>query len=239
MSTYAWVILIVGVVVLAVALFAVVTGGSVSASAAKPEPANWANTTEAAVWQERLDLAQADFGLADVRDVASKWTGSIAGLLGVLSSVAFVAGPSDLVKDVGGWEAQLAAWIVLAAAALAAVGLAFAVVAEQGSPKWDPKVDAWSYRWQRKELAKRSADRIRTSRYLILAAVVLIIVATGIAWMKALTKPSSSEQDAIVSFVSGAVCGPLTTHNGIVSITVNGSERAVRNARITLVSSCP
>lgn len=240
MSTYAWIVLAIGVVALAVSLFAILSRSTVRASDAPPEPGSWTGSPLAAAWQERLDTARADFGLADVRSTASKWTGSIAGLLGVLSSVAFVAGPSDLVKDVGGWEAQLAAWIVLAAAALAAAGLAFAVVAEQGSPRWDSEVTAWSYRWEMLQLARRSANSIRNSRYLILGAVVLIVVATGIAWMKALTKPPSSEQDAIVSFASGAVCGALTTHDdGVVSVTVNGTERPVTGARITLVSGCP
>ena len=238
MSNYAWVVLGVGVVALAVGLVIIFRQDS-DASEPEPAPGSWAGTVEAAEWDERAATARADFGLGMVRDVASKWTGSIAALLGILSSVAFVAGPSDLVKDVGGWEAQLAAWLVLAAAGLAAAGLAFAIVAEQGTPSWTSNLDGWTYRWRTLTRAKKSAREIAFSRYLILGALILMIIATGIAWMTALTKPASG-QDAIVAFSGGAQCGVLATHDGVLTITVGGSTRTIApNAEITLVGNCP
>src|SRR5262245_43453406 len=75
-----------------------------------PHPGReWAESDLGLVWELRAAEYREDFGLGPTREIAGKWSASIAALLGVLSAVAFVAGPSDLVEDVGGKPAEYAA----------------------------------------------------------------------------------------------------------------------------------
>lgn len=96
-----------------------------------PEPPGWGQTDAAQEWDEKAAAAREEFGLPVIRATAKTWGASIAGLLGILSTVAFVAGPDNLVKDVGGTEADVAAWLILAAAAIAAIAVTLAILAEQ------------------------------------------------------------------------------------------------------------
>ena len=204
-----------------------------------PVPAGWNDSDEAQEWDERAAAMRADFGLGAIRQVASKWAASIAALLGILSTVAFVTGPKEL-KDIGGWEAKVAGGLVLAAAAIAAISLCLAVMAEQGSPQWSENLTGWALKSLTKQRADRSANEFRWSRFFLLVALVLIILATAIAWATALTKKKSDKQSAIVVMAGGAVCGALQTRDGVVSIkSVKSTGQVPENALITLVDSCP
>jgi hypothetical protein len=119
MSSGAAAALIVGTAVLAVMLVILIqTVRNLSADA---KPADWASSTAAAEWEEKTAKARDDFGLAQIRTTATTWGATIASLLGILGTVAVVAGPDALVDDVGGTEADIAAWLILAAGAVAAV----------------------------------------------------------------------------------------------------------------------
>jgi hypothetical protein len=237
MSWYAWIVIGVGAGVLAYFLRKVVRGTSFEPD---PVPPGWNESNEAQEWDERAAQMRGDYGLAAVRAGASKWSASIAALLGVLSTVAFVAGPSDLVKDVGGWEAELAGWLILAAAGLALASLFLAVMAEQGSPQWSEDLTGWTLKSLTRKRADASARQFLLSRQLLLGALVLIVLATAIAWMTALTGDEPSSQSAIVVMPGGAVCGTLQTHDGALSVKAGSmTSRVPERALVTLTDSCP
>jgi hypothetical protein len=238
MSNYAWVILAVGVVALGTTFIAILRDNRVAADLPPP---GWEGSDAAQEWDDKAAAASGDFGLQPLRDAAAKWTGSIAALLGILSAVAFVAGPSDLVKDVGGREAEVAGWLILAAAATAATGLMLAIMAGQGDPLWSDDLDGWTYRSLTQKRAQKSITQLRNSRYLVLLSLLLIIVATGIAWMTALTKNDKAVgQNAIVVAAGGATCGTLESHGGSLSLKTNDRSNPIpQDARITLVDACP
>src|SRR5262245_33995733 len=185
MASSAWWILGIGVVVLGLILLHILGESQVTPDPQPPPEHPFWGSNEAQEWDEKAGAARGDFGLKPIRDVAKTWAGSIAALLGILGTVAFVAGPKDLAKDVGGREAEIAAWLILAAAAVAAIGLTYAIMAEQGYPRWSPDLNAWTYRSLTQKRADKSAAQLRNSRYLVLLALLLIIAATGIAWMTA------------------------------------------------------
>src|SRR5690349_8897782 len=105
MSWYAWLFIAVGTAVLAYVLSKTFWGKKLEPGR---QPDDWPESDEAQEWDERAAEMRKDYGLSSVSGGASKWAASIAALLGLLSTVAFVAGPKDL-ADVGGWEAKAAA----------------------------------------------------------------------------------------------------------------------------------
>jgi hypothetical protein len=239
MSSTAWVILGVGAGALTLTLLIAMLRTRVTPD--PNPPSGWSGSDEAQEWEEKAEKARGDFGLKPIREDATKWAGSIAALLGILSTVAFVAGPKDLVKDVGGLEAEIAAWLILAAAAVAAIGLTYAVLAGQGYPQWNDSLTGWTYRSLTEKRADKSAKQLRNSRYLVLLAVLLIIFATGIAWMTALTGDEKlGGQDAIVVTSGGVKCGTLTHEGDALKIKVGDNPEDIKpGTQITLVDSCP
>jgi hypothetical protein len=238
MSSAALVALLVGVFSLGAVLFALLrrTGDLTPGD----PPPGWANSTAAQVWDTKAAEARENFGLTQIRDTAGKWAASIAGLLGILSTVAFIAGPKALVTDVGGTEADVAAWLILAAAAVAAVAVTLAILAAQGSPQ-QTESNGWTYRSLTRQRAELAAAQLNASRYLVITALVLITLATGIAWMSALTgdEPASG-QDAIVATSAGAICGTLTDADGSLGLQIGDELKPIgTSAAITLVDDCP
>jgi hypothetical protein len=70
----------------------------------------------------------------------------------------------------------------------------------------------------------------------------MIVAATGVAWLGALTgKEPVSKQSAVVVSSAGAKCGTLSvTKSGHLLLSVGGTAEAVPgDARVTLVDSCP
>ena len=241
MSNSAWWILGIGAGLLGLILLLILRRTRVTPDPAPPDDDPFWESNEAQEWDEKANAMRADFGLKPIRDVAKTWAGSIAALLGILSTVAFVAGPSDLVKDVGGSEAEIAGWLILTAAAVAAIGLTYAIMAEQGYPQWSENLNAWTYRSLTRKRAEKSAEQLRNSRYLVLLALLLIILATGIAWMTALTKDDKAGgQDAIVETRAGVKCGTLTREGDALKVRVGSiSHDIAPGAQVTLVDSCP
>lgn len=196
--------------------------------------------TQKAVWDERADEARKDFGLAATRAAAGKWAASIGLILGALTTVAVVAGPSALM-DIGGPEAVVAASLVLCAGSIAAVALLLAALAEQGTPLHVESLDGATFRTETRVRAVRAATQMRYSRGLVVVALVLLTVATGIAWLAALTgEPATKAQSALVVAASGAQCGKLSSAAGTLVLTVAKEPHPIPgDARVTLVDSCP
>lgn len=121
--------LVVGVIVLGLILLGILLWDR-----NKPSTGDQLSDTQETKWSEQAEGANKDFGLANERAIAGKWATSAASLLGILSTVAFVVGPSNLVQDVGGDAALLAGSLVLVAAGIAAIATMLAALAEQGTP---------------------------------------------------------------------------------------------------------
>jgi hypothetical protein len=226
------------VVVAGVLIWLLLSSGDITADG---QPGNWPGTNAAQEWDEKARGAGSDFGLKSIRDTAGKWATSIAALLGVLSTVAFVAGPSDLVKDVGGDAAEIAAWLILAAAAAAAIATLLAALAEQGVPKQSEPLTGWTFRSLTQKRAEEAAGQLMASRLLTIVALLCVITATGIAWLSAVTgdEPAAT-QSAIATLADGAACGSLTKQGDRVALTIgNRVEEIPPSAHITLVDACP
>jgi hypothetical protein len=240
MDKGALIALVIGAVTLALILYLIVRRtGDVQPD---PQPPGWSANTAAQRWDEKAAIAREDFGLPAIRETAKTWGASIAALLGILTTVAFVAGPTDLVKEVGGTEADVAAWLILAAAAVAAIATVLAILAEQGIPKYEDDLNGWVLRSLTQKRADKAAGQLRSSRYLVVLALLLILFATGIAWMTALTGDDApATQKALVSAPRGLACGTLVDEGGFLALKIGDGEaqRIEGGAAITLVDSCP
>lgn len=236
MSSGALIGLVAGVALLLLAMVAVLIWDSRT-----PAADRIADPVELQRWDAKAQQAADDFGLAATRAAAGKWGASTAAILGVLSTVAVVAGPSNLVTDVGGTEADIAAALVLAAAGVAALATLLAGLAEQGSPV-KGVVTPGGLRALTRVRAERAAQQIRWSRVLTAVALVLIVAAAGVAWLTALTRPvKAAVRSAIVVTGGAAKCGILTvSKTGGLIVTVSGTpEQVPGGAQVTLVDSCP
>lgn len=194
------------------------------------------------IWSERAQKDSADYGLAGTRAVAGKWAASAAALLGVLSTVAVVAGPSELADEVGGSEAIVAAAMVLAAGVVAALATLLAALAEQGTPVTVANDNPDRYKEVIRSRADRAATELLWSRILTVVAVALVLGAAGVAWLTALTGPSDdSGQSALVIGSDGSHCGTLAEASDRVVLTVGtGPPKTIPpDAKVTLVDSCP
>ncbi len=229
--------LIVGVVVVAILMVAIMLW-----DAKKPPEENIEDDTEKMKWTERAREANRDFGLKGEREVGGKWAASSAAILGVLSTVAVVAGPSDLVKDVGGTEARVAAGLILGAAGIAAIATLLAALAEQGTPvTTDMEGDV--YRAMIRSRAQRAKWQILWARLLTVLSICLVIGATGVAWLTALApaKPKDASQKALVVSDLGAQCGTLAPVGQalLLKVGVEGPTPVPKGATVTFVSACP
>jgi len=239
MSTTAAIVGALGLVAVGITLITLLVRAGTIAPGTKPD--GWDGSNASQEWDEKAKGAGSDFGLTGIRETAGKWATSIAALLGVLSTVAFVAGPSDLAKDVGGTEAEIAAWLILGAAAFAAIATLLAALAEQGVPQHSDSLTGWVYRNLTEKRAKQAAGQLMASRVLAIVALLAIVTATGIAWLSAVTgDEKAASQSAIVQFAEGTACGTVTKSGTQVSLTVGTeTQRIPSDAKLTLVDSCP
>jgi hypothetical protein len=123
---------------------------------------------------------------------------------------------------------------------VAAVAVTLAIIAEQGVPQWETDLSGWVYKSLTRKRAKQAADYIQASRYLVIAALLLLVLATGISWLAALTGGEDGGQNAIVAKQSGATCGTLTNHGGVLALKVGDKIQPIsESADITPVDSCP
>jgi hypothetical protein len=237
MSSAALIGLIVGLVILAVAIYLIVSSDENVGS-----EEDTLTGTQLAEWQQKLDAVSSDFGLAATRAAAGKWGASAAAILGVLTTVAVVAGPDNLVEEVGGTEAQIAAVLILLAAGVAAIATLLAGLAEQGSPVSEAGMTPGRLRRLTRERAARAAKQIRWSRILTSVALCFIVAAAGVAWLTALTGPSdSSGQSALVVDSGRARCGKLVRQeDGATALSDGEKSTAIQGgALVTLVEECP
>lgn len=235
MSNEVLIAVAIGVLILAVAFIAILLWDG---STPKAEPID--NNDELQVWTDRANKAKEDFGLADTRSAGEKWAASIAAILGVLSAVAFISGPSSLVKDVGGTPAKVAGGLFLVAGGVAAIATLLAALAEHGTPVSVKNLTGPLYRTLLRTRARRAVTQIRWSRILTVIALLLMVTATSVAWATALTETKDSSQSAIVVSTAGGECGTLSQTNGSLSLKVGSATKPIApDSVVTLVDACP
>lgn len=204
-------------------------------------PPGWGINPDDKKWEQEAEKL-AHTALADVRESAKNWAASIAALLGIGSTVAFVKGEETFAK-LSPTEGNFAFWLAVSAAILAGVAIALATFAAQGTPQRFKSVDGWT-------LSKISRDRSQKATVLLLWSRVLAIVAAiaifggfGMAWKTSIaTEDTTSGVSAIAATDDGTVrCGELkTASDGALSLVAGGQTLIVRKgADVDTVDSCP
>lgn len=193
-------------------------------------PTAWPSDPDDWWWEDKATELR-HTGLDRVRESAKNWETSIATLLGVFATVAFVKGP-DTFKDLSGWPRWLAAFLVLAAALVAASALILAGVISQGMPRLYGYIGGERLKRWTQETSKSAIRLLWWSRGLALAAVLLIFAATATTWFASFTqkKTASSVETVAVLGDSHVICGALTRKAGTneLSLAVSmGRTKAV------------
>lgn len=211
-----------------------------------PVSKQWLASPDDRQWEREARTMQ-HTGLAAVRETATSWGETVAAFLGIFSVAAFVKGP-EAFTDVKGSEAEVAALLVLLATVVAAAAILFAAVAAQGVPARVANLDGWTLKQLTMQRAHRAASQLAVSRFLTVAAALLILGAVGLTWLTALEERDEKDAEdaplAIVVPLAGqpVVCGQLGSATEALTIKPEGAERAVviRGARsVRIVSACP
>ena len=230
-----WLLLILGSIALVVILAVIFR--SAAAPAIGQGTDLWYGSADGQAWDEKLRDAGSDFGLAGVRGAATAWGASITALLGVFAAVAVIKGPDSLTA-VGGWPAQVAAVLILVAAAVAIVAVFLCALAAQGIPVWEDGYDAWKYRGAIRNRAKQATEQLRLSRYLVIVVLLVVAEAMAVSWLAAVytTKPIH----AMVVRDEGVMCGELSSQGGVVMLHAGDTNMRIRNAnQVIIVGGCP
>lgn len=207
-----------------------------------PAPASWGGAPDDLEWNNEA-TAIWHTELADVRGVAEKWGATVAALLGIFGAVAFATGPSAL-TDIPGRDAYVVLALILLAVVAAATATYCAAIAAQGTPTSVPNLNGWTLKQFQADKLPRAVKLLRTSRFLALAAILLIIGAVAVGWLAALDgRNSASPQSAVVVRADGAVsCGTLKWGKQNRLVLDNGHGSIIPLARVsavTTVTSCP
>jgi hypothetical protein len=233
-----WIAFAIGIVALLATFVVIVISGQREPTDKAPK--DWYGTDEAQAWDEKLRDSGGDFGLAGARATATAWGASITALLGVFAAVAVIKGPDSL-TSVGGWQAQVAAWLILAAAGMAMVAVLLCALAAQGVPIWRTDLDAWSYRSGMRYRAQTATEQLKWSRYLVLGVLLLLILAMGVTWLTAVSGASASKPvHAIVVTDRDVECGVVSNANGIMILDAGHGATPIANAKqVTIIDKCP
>jgi membrane-bound ClpP family serine protease len=131
--------------------------------------------------------------------------------------------------------------LIFLGAIVLAIALTAATFAAQGFPGWTSQLTGLTYRTKSTSATKQAIFLLLISRVTTIAAAVMILVGTAIAWSADLQKPKSA-QSAIVQLETGAVCGSLShASGGSLQVTPpGGTAQAIpATGTIVLVESCP
>jgi hypothetical protein len=205
-------------------------------------------------WEDEATAARHG-SLATVRATAKAWSESIALVLGVFTTAAFVKGPealSDLADagpsvTLGPVSIPVVGSVVVLLVLIAALALAAAVwkaaIAAQGSPSWTKQMTGPVLAAASAAATQEAISDLRDSRRLTVAAAVVVFVGMSVAWMSQVVTPAKTEpQNAIVITSTGVACVPVKTgDDGTLAIAMpNVSPAPIGSARtITLVEECP
>jgi hypothetical protein len=173
-------------------------------------PDGWDSTTDGDYWNAKADEARHE-QLVRARDAAKNWGQTIAALLGIFATVAFIKGPESLDK-IPGDNAYAVVAMIAAAGAAAALAVYYAAIAAQGTPKQVKNFDGWRLKHITQADAASVAGQLRASRAFALIAAVTLLGAMGVAWLASLSARGGETKGQTLLVVTQAgvpTCGTL------------------------------
>jgi len=175
-------------------------------------------TPESIYWQDRFDeLRRTE--LDSVRATAGKWQATIATLLGVFGSVAFVGGISK-VDDLNDAAAAAAKTLITVAVGLALIAVLCAAYAAQGIPRDKRGQNADQLRSESFSRARRALWSLRTSQVLSLAATGCVVAGSLVVLFA--DAPSPTPPRFVVTADGRIWCGELSSADGVAALKVDG-----------------
>lgn len=192
-------------------------------------------------WEQQATTARRE-QLKNVRAVATSWQASIAAILGVFGTVAFVKGPSQF-GDVQTLPQGLLIATILIAAVLAGVALVCAALAAQGGFHKYDVLTGVALEKSQAESAGRAVRMLAFSRWLAIAAAVLVAVGSAVAWLATVTTEATAAETVVVIYSDGVVrCGELRTGSATGSAKLKIGDELIDLTDVTSikpVSACP
>jgi hypothetical protein len=243
-SAFGW----IAALVIAVELIGVAIGGfwfikRMKTKAPFSAPEDWGTTPDDRKWEtEAAALAHTE--LTEIRDSAKNWAASIATLLGIGGTVAFVKG-EDAFAKLTTQEGNYAFWLTVTAALLAGLAIGFATFAAQGTPARYKSIDGWTLRKISRLNSLTAMRRLLWSRILAIVAALAVLVTAGISWKSSIaedTPESSDPVQAIVTTEDGKRrCGELSTAPlGNLWVEIGKNRFPVDGSNeVVTVDSCP
>jgi hypothetical protein len=203
-------------------------------------PDDWDASPDGFKWNLEAESARREQPTR-VRDAAKAWGETIAVLLGIFGTVAFIKGPESLDK-VPGDDAYAVAGLIIAAGAGAIISVYLAAIAAQGRPRQLENLDGWRLRESTISGAKGAAQFLAWSRRFVLAAVATLFLAMLAAWLSTLAKREPAAGQAVVVMSrEGPECGTLTRVDDQLALKV-GEADPVPLSDVTIVQTvdeCP
>jgi hypothetical protein len=181
--------------------------------------------------------------LDNARKTAENWRNGLLGLTGLIAGFSLVKGPSDI-GALEKWAACAAGGALMAAMACAVWGAWKSLHAAYGTNKvvqWDEFNESGGANGMRLRLATTSAEKLRCSKALTIAALVFYAVAIGLTWYGPRAEAGSLnvERRALPN-----VCGRLVaSKEGQLDLLPPGRATVRVNladvVRISTVDRCP
>jgi hypothetical protein len=204
-------------------------------------PSQWPITPDDMKWeQEAADLRHKS--LETVRDVAGRWMGSIATVLGIVSTVLFVEGP-DKLKDLTHTNPRIVVALSLGAAVAAIAGLVAAIYAAQGMPRWVHHMNGLRLKKLTQDKTQKAVVALKASRIAIALALALLLAGTFYILFAetSASTPATTQVKAIVVTSAGAFCGRLVEGaSGRVTLVAGTAQVSLDSASsVTIVTACP
>jgi hypothetical protein len=197
------------------------------------------STKESVYWQDKLD-EQRRTQLDVVRATAAKWQATVATLLGIFGSVAFVGGVTT-VDELDKSDATQAKALVGVAVFLALMAVLAAAYASMGVPR--RKVDA-TWQWLQRESsdrASRALVALRVSQVLAIAAAACV-VGGSLKLLLDSSPKASTDPHYIVTIDGAAWCGRLVAEGDVLKLeTETGTTVDLTKGleQLIVVDACP
>jgi hypothetical protein len=205
-------------------------------------PAGWDSTEDGDYWNLEAEKVRHE-QLTRTREAAKNWGQTIATLLGVFATVAFIKGPESLDK-VPSNNAYAVAALIGAAGIAAALAVYLAAIGAQGTPKQVRNFDGWRLKNRTQDEAGSVARKLRASRALALVAAVTLLGAMGAAWLASLSARSGATKGETLLVVTSAgvpTCGTLVRGDDDKLVLKVGEDSIQLDdvGQVVKVESCP
>lgn len=205
-------------------------------------PDGWDATSEGDFWNERAGKLRSE-QLEHARQAAKDWGQTIAALLGVFATVAFIKGPESLDK-IPGDNAYAVVAMIATAGGTAAIAVYLAAIAAQGTPSQVRNFDGWRLKNITQAEAVSVAGQLRASRVLALVAALTLLGAMGAAWLASLSTrgtPAKGETLLVVTRDGSPSCGTFARGiDGKLVLIADDDELQLDDVgQVVKVESCP